>query len=374
MKIKKLIIICVICIVFTSLFACQFKASGSRVPSNEEVKTAFIKANSLYKMFYGIGLDVDKNDEYKTEDDHLYYAVNYEGIKSLNDLKIYLSNIFSSQIVDELINIGFVYSPLRFIEMNGKLYQESYDYSVIIPNYKIIEKEIIIEKESDVKFKCSMDKILNDDESKSNGVTYKFDYVYEKVGDRWIFTEFPLFKPFTNQDNDYSMIENNYPKITEIKDTSEVKQAWEKAMSADGWFKLRNFVETKNSFRIITKDYDSYIRVYNDDFRTLKDLENYLLTLFSEKIVENYISSNRFISIDGQLYYAEWEKGSWFVKTKGENVEKINDGKYVYTWSFVDGFPEDTDDGKEVYKVDYIYEYVEGHWVFTDFPNYSQVK
>lgn len=358
----------------TSLFGCQLKASGSRVPSNEEVKTVFTKADSLFKMFYGTGLDVDKNDEYKTEDDNLYYAVKHEGIKSLNDLKVYLSNIFSSQIVDELINIGFVYTPSRFIEMNGKLYQVSYDYSIIVPNYNIVEKEMIIEKESDMKFKCSMDKILNNYDSKSNGMTYKFNYVYEKVGDRWIFTEFSIIKPFANQDYDYSKFKNEHPKNTEIKDVSDVKQAWEKAISAYGWFELMDFVETQDSFRIITKNYDSYIRVYNDDFRTLKDLENYLLTLFSEKIVENYISSNCFISIDGQLYYAEWEKGSWFVKTKGENVEKINDSKYVYTWSFIDGFSEDTDEGKEVHSVDYIYEYVDGQWVFTNFPDYGNIK
>lgn len=358
----------------TSLFGCQLKASGSRVLSNEEVKTVFTKADSLFKMFYGIGLDVDKNDEYKTEDNNLYYAVKHEGIKSLNDLKVYLSNIFSSQIVDELINIGFVYTPSRFIEMNGKLYQISYDYSIIIPNYNIIEKEMIIEKESDMKFKCSMDKILSNYDSISNGETYKFDYVYEKVGDRWIFTEFPIIKSFANQDYNYSKLKNENSKVTEIKGISDVEQVWKKAMGAERWFKLRNFVETKDSFRIKTRNYDSYIRVYNDDFRTLKDLENYLLTLFSEKIVENYISSNRFISIDGQLYYAEWEKGSWFIKTKGEHVEKINDSKYVYTWSFVDGFPEDTDEGKEVYTVDYIYEYIDGQWVFTDFPDYGRVK
>lgn len=320
------------------LFGCQNENSINKIPSKEEVKVEFTRADALLNMFWGTGLAVEESDKYIDDENHIYYAVKYENINSLDDLKNYLLNIFSPQIVNELIGIKS-YIP-RFIETDNKLYQESRDYSIKLLYHSIAEKDIIIEKESDLKFVCIADKILyEEDKTESDGAVYKFNYVYEKIDDKWIFTEFPIIKPFM-----YSF--NHDPFETGIF-----------------------------SYSIAVGDIISYMRVYNNQFKTLKDVESYLSTLFSKEIVEGYISGD-FISIDGLLYryHPEGEKGSWAVNTKKSHVEKINDKKYVYTWNFYDIYPEGNDGEKEVYSVDYTYEYIDGRWVFTDFPYYGHAK
>ena len=366
------ILIVIICV---SLFGCQFISDTNKVPTPEEVKIAFTKADSLFKMFWGNGLEIDKNDKYIDENNNIYYAVKYEDIKSLNSLKNYLLRIFSPSIVDELMDIGFIYLPPRFIEKNNKLYQTLYDYSLNIPNCNIAEKELIINKESNTKFNCITNKVLYEsDETEGDGKIYTFNYIFEKVSNEWIFTKFSYIEPFTEQNYNYSNFNNKYPVLTEIKNISDLQQIWDKAIIANGWFELTSHIATQGDNFIMTKDYILYKRVYNDEFRTIEDLKNYLLALFSEEIVKADISSKRFISVDGHLYYADWEKGTWFIKDKGKHIKKINDKKYIFTWSFVDGFPEDTDEEKKVYTVEYTCEYINNRWVFTDFQHYGNVN
>lgn len=356
------------------LFGCQNENSINKIPSKEEVKVEFTRADALLNMFCGTGLAVEESDKYIDEENHIYYAVKYENINSLDDLKNYLLNIFSPQIVNELIGIKS-YIP-RFIETDNKLYQESRDYSIKLLYHSIAEKDIIIEKESDLKFVCIADKILyEEDKTESDGAVYKFNYVYEKIDDKWIFTEFPIIKPFTEKEWDYSKFNNEYPIVSEIKDLDIIQQKWEEARDIMYSFNHDPFETGIFSYSIAIGDIISYMRVYNNQFKTLKDVESYLSTLFSKEIVEGYISGD-FISIDGLLYryHPEGEKGSWAVNTKKSHVEKINDKKYVYTWNFYDIYPEGNDGEKEVYSVDYTYEYIDGRWVFTDFPYYGHAK
>ena len=372
---KKIIVINIlIVILYISLFGCKSIGDKNKVPTTEEVKIAFTKANSLFKMFWGTGLEVDKNDGYKDENNNVYYAVKYEDIKSLNSLKNYLLNVFSPQIVDELMDIGFINLPPRFVEKNNKLYQFVYDYSLSMPNYNVAEKELGISKESNTKFNCVTNKILYEsDKTEADGKVYTFNYMFEKVANKWIFTKYPNIEPFTEQNFDYSNYTNKYPVYTEMKNTSDLQRIWDEAIIANGWFELTSHISTQGDNFVVTKDNILYKRVYNNEFKTIDDLKNYLLTMFSEEIVKANLSNKRFISVDGHLYYADWEKGTWFVKDKDKHIEKINEKKYVFKWSFVDGFPEDTDKGKKVYTVEYDYEYINNRWVFTNFPYYSNL-
>lgn len=373
-RIDKLVILSIVSIVLLSLFGCQIKDSNNKVPSNEEVKIEFQKANTVFKMFWETGLLVDESDKYTDKENHIYYAVKYENINSLNSLKSYLLSIFSHQIVDELMSIGF-YTP-RFIETNNKLYQASYDCSIKVLDHIIAEKDTVIEKKSDIKFVCTTDKILYEDgKTEKDGNVYKFNYIYEKIDDKWLFTEFPVIRPFTEQDWDYSKFNNEYPIVTEIRDVSVIQQKWEEARDLRYSFNNDPFQTGKSSYEIAIGDMISYVRVYNNQFKTVNDVENYLSTLFSKEIVDRYFLGT-FKSIDGLLYryYPEGAKGSWAVDTKDTHIEKINENKYVYTWSFFDIYPEGNDEDKEVYSVDYTYEYVNGRWVFTDFPHYTLVR
>jgi hypothetical protein len=368
MSYKKIINISIISILLLSLFGCQVKETVNNIPSNEKVNSVFKKANTVFKMLWEGGLQVDKNDEYIDKDNNIYYAINFENINSLNSLNNYLLSIFSPQIVDELMSISF-YIP-RFIENNNKLYQASYDCSIKVLDHCIVEKNTVIEKKSDVKFVCTTDKILYEDgKNERDGNVYKFNYVYEKIDDKWLFTEFPIIRPFTEQEWDYSKFNNEYHIVKEIKDLATIQKKWEEARDLMYSFNHDPFETGIFSYPIAIGDTILYSRVYNNQFKTVTDVDNYLSTLFSKEIVKGYISGD-FISIDGLLYryYSEGGKGGWAVDTKDTHIEKINENKYVYTWIFFD-----IDEEKEVYSVGYTYEYVNGRWIFTDFPHYTLV-
>lgn len=82
-------------------------------------------------------------------------------------------------------------------------------------------------------------------------------------------------------------------------------------------------------------------------------MESYLCTLFSAEIVEGLISNRTFIDIDGQLYFSEASFGFNSMKIKDTSIEKINDKKYIYYVHLIETFPDDTDEGKEIYTVQY---------------------
>ncbi len=372
-KNNKIIIISLVSIILLSLFGCQIKGNN-KVPSNKEVKTSFEKADTIVKMLWGTGLKVDENDKYTDKENNVYYAVKYENINSINSLKSYLLSIFSPQIVEELMSIGF-YTP-RFIETNNKLYQASYDCSIKVLDHSIVEKDTVIEKKSDVKFVCITDKILYEDsKTERDGNVYKFNYVYEKIDDKWLFTEFPIIRPFTEQEWDYSKFNNEYHIIREIKDLATIQKKWEEARDLMYSFNHDPFETGIFSYPIAIGDTFLYSRVYNNQFKTVTDVDNYLSTLFSKEIVKGFISGD-FKSIDGLLYryYPEGGKGGWAVDTKDTHIEKINGNKYVYTWIFYDPFEESTEDKKKLYYVKYTYENINGRWVFTEFPSYSYDK
>ena len=370
----KIKILCIIGIMLTLLFGCQLKQDDNKIPTNEEIESAYQRANAIFKMFWGTGLKVDVNDKYTSNDNYIYYAVKYENIKSLNDLHRYLEDIFSVPIIEELMNIGLSYRT-RFIETNNKLYQNSYDCTLSVLYHDIIEKDSYIQKISDSKFIYSIDKMLYEEgNSSGDGKMYKFNYVYEKIGDKWLFTEFPAVKPFTEQNFDYSNFNNDYPIVTEISDNSIIQQMYDKALEANMWFSSYAGISKVYGYPVLIKDDTTYDRVYNNYFKTLKDMEKYLSTLFSKEIVASKISNKTFISIDGLLYSSQNAAGFNSLKVKDTYVEKINDNKYVYYVNLIETFPEDSDEGKKVYVNEYPYEYINDRWVFTDFPSYRHSK
>ncbi len=371
---KKITILFIICIISTLLYGCQFNRRDGKTLTDEEIKNSYSRANEIIKMFWGSGVPADESDKYTDDNNNLYFAVKYENINSLNDLYQHLNSIFSAQIADELMSIRPSYCP-RFLEIDDKLYQNSNNFTVGLINCSIIEKESYIQKISDTKYIYSMDKVLyEDDHSDIVPEIYRFDYVCEKEGDKWLFTEFPIVKPFTELSFDYSNFNSDYHIVTEVEDTSIVEQMYDNALEAYSWFSTYAGITMVSGYSVSVGNGPTYSRVYNNNYKRLKDMENYLCTLFSGEIVEVLISNRTFIDIDGQLYFSEASAGFNSMKIKDTSIEKINDNKYIYYVHLIETFPDDTDEGKEIYTVQYPYEYIDGRWVFTDFPSFRKVN
>jgi len=155
---------------------------------------------------------------------------------------------------------------------------------------------------------------------------------------------------------------------THVPDDSEVKSAYQKAVEAYGWFELAT-METSSD----TKEYNgsTYKKVNHATIKTLDDLRNYLLTLFSDEIVdeifENLDESKQYVDIDGALYTLESSRGEDI--TKGDEtyeITRVNDQKLSFK-AIVDIIDPDTQEvtGSETHE--FFYELKDGKWVFTNF-------
>lgn len=105
---------------------------------------------------------------------------------------------------------------------------------------------------------------------------------------------------------------------------------YNKAFEAYSWFSTYAGITMASGYSVSIGDGPTYSRVYNDSYKTLKNMESYLCTLFSAEIVEGLISNRTFIDIDGQLYFSEASFGFNSMKIKDTSIEKINDNN-TYT-------------------------------------------
>ncbi len=129
-----------------------------------QVRVVFDKAAEACGWIYLSPLPVNAND-LRVEGETTYYRVEFPGISSMIELRVYLKTLFSDEIVDTLLAVG-VYK-----EFDGVLYATQVAGGAVLPQGA---GEVL--RESDVR------------------IVYRLnvDCVYELVGDKWVFTEFPV--------------------------------------------------------------------------------------------------------------------------------------------------------------------------------------
>lgn len=129
------------------------------------VRVAFDKAAEAYGWFYLAPLPVDTSSQL-TEGEMVYHRVNYPGISAMIELRTYLKTLFSDELVDELLAKGV------YREFDGVLYAAGVTgEGVVLP-----QGTGAVVRESDLRIVYRLD----------------VDCVYELVGDKWVFTEFPV--------------------------------------------------------------------------------------------------------------------------------------------------------------------------------------
>ncbi|SBW06966.1 conserved exported hypothetical protein [uncultured Eubacteriales bacterium] len=130
-----------------------------------QVRIAFDEAATAYSWLRRAPLPLDRGTTADLGDGRSWYRVDYPGISSMLELRTYLKNLFSDEIVDALLGEG------SYADVDGVLY--AYEFSNDLP---APEGQGTVVRESATK------------------VIYHLntDCVYEKVGDRWLFTEFSL--------------------------------------------------------------------------------------------------------------------------------------------------------------------------------------
>ncbi len=156
-------------------------------------------------------------------------------------------------------------------------------------------------------------------------------------------------------------------------DITDFYSLFSKAQEAWGWF----YVDTmplKGTpalplIGIMTESGECF-EVDYEGIETMKDLENYLKTIFSDEKVECMLKTERYFDVDGKLCAIVMSRGTNHSYGKIVEVIKnnINEYQIEYTVSV-----EKLDDNYEVeeYKsFNFILERTGDRWVFSDFPTW----
>jgi hypothetical protein len=172
-------------IMFTILIVLSITAcSSSEIPTDEEVNSAYKRAEEAYGWF---DLAIMPVDEFNPVDYNgkVYYKVVHESIHSLADLEAYLHSIFSGSIVDSLLKDS------DYVEIDGVLHTMMSDRGSNIyvgdEYHKIIhedEKRIIYQVTVDI-FDDGLENVVDQKE---------YSFPYEFIEDKWVFTNFSLVR------------------------------------------------------------------------------------------------------------------------------------------------------------------------------------
>lgn len=153
-------------------------------PTDEEVLAAYRAAQEAYSWFHLAPMPFDPADS-REVNGVVYYRVDYPGIDSLSALRGYLKGLFSDAIVESLLP----YDGVQYLDIDGVLCVQDggrgddiyrgAEYTQVMrgdnPNHLVVRATIeVVDPEQNG--------------AVTGSVTYEFPY--EKVGERWIFTDF----------------------------------------------------------------------------------------------------------------------------------------------------------------------------------------
>ncbi|WP_313165165.1 hypothetical protein [Sedimentibacter sp.] len=169
-------------------------------------------------------------------------------------------------------------------------------------------------------------------------------------------------------DYSYEGYTGKYEVVNEVLNDTVIENSFNIAKEIYAWFVVSDGI-TDEYYRTISIGERSYHKVYNRNIKSMDDLLNYMKTVFSDEVIDSFIITNVFIEIDNDLYVSQHLFPIRAYGITETYIEKINDSKYIYSIKL-----SELSDDWITYTSNYIikeypYEYVDGRWVFTDFPS-----
>lgn len=155
-------------------------------PTDEEVLEAYSRAEEAWNWFTIAPPALDHTDTLE-QDGRSYCRVNDPRFSTLVDLRGYLKGLFSDSLVEELLPIDGV----QFIEADGALYAvdggRGADLTKGAETVQILRAE---DGAGRITVRVTVE--ILDPEAEDHAVTGEetFDFTYEQVGGKWIFTTF----------------------------------------------------------------------------------------------------------------------------------------------------------------------------------------
>lgn len=330
---------------------------------HKDIAAKYIASAKFVNNFIKYGLKTnDKSIEYQNIN---YVEVDDDNISSIDDMKKYMSKTFSSDCVNNLMNISI---RNRYVEVDDKLYKIDDEQELIVRDDLPHIKDINVEEISEDKYEITVRKYLG----QRSHELYDFTYTYEKISDEWVFTTYPIIKPFMLEKAIDMELPLENTELTDIDDKTEVD---------------RFFAEADRVYSILV--YSRCIFMSNDKIslggipysrvlypiKNMESLRSYISTYFNEDMIDRLMGFHGYdvcIEIDGELYASEMDMFGGNI-SQSENIEsaleKVSDTEYKYTLAFDKNIVgEEIDESNPIYQ-DYPLEKINDKWVFTDFPS-----
>ena len=157
-------------------------------PNDEEVLTAYRAAVEAFWWFQVETLPLDRTDS-REVDGQVYYRVDYPGIDSTANLRGYLKSLFS----DDLVEMLLPYDGTQYIDIDGVLYGLDGGRGTDITR-GAETLQVLRDGDPD---RCTVRvtvEVVDPEQDNAVVNTLTFDFPYEKVGEKWIFTDFSLVR------------------------------------------------------------------------------------------------------------------------------------------------------------------------------------
>lgn len=163
-------------------------ALSEDIPDDETVLAAYRSAVEAFWWFQVSAMDFDPEDQ-QTVDGTVYYRVDHEGIDSTAGLRGYLKSLFSDDLVEELLP----YDGAQYIDIDGTLYVAPGDRGTDVTKGGETAQVIRGEDPNRCTVRVTVE-VLDPEAGYQVTGTEVYDFPYEKVGNRWIFTDFSLVR------------------------------------------------------------------------------------------------------------------------------------------------------------------------------------
>lgn len=156
-------------------------------PDDAAVLAAYDRAEEAFGWFYLATLPEDPEDLQEV-DGRIYYRVDSPQASSVADLRGRLRELFSDEIVDTLLPAG----GEQYIDLDGVLYvQPGGRGSNLLLGEET--RQVLRESESRCLVQITVEQVDPEQDFAVTGEEIH-TFPYEKVGDKWIFTSFSLFR------------------------------------------------------------------------------------------------------------------------------------------------------------------------------------
>lgn len=157
-------------------------------PDDEEVLAAYRSAVEAYWWFQVETLPLDRTDS-REVDGQVYYRVDYPGIDSTASLRGYLKSLFSDDLVEKLLP----YDGTQYIDIDGKLYGLDGGRGTDITRGGETAQVLRDDNPNRCTVRVTVE-VVDPEQNDAVVDTVVYDFPYEKVGEKWIFTDFSLVR------------------------------------------------------------------------------------------------------------------------------------------------------------------------------------